>query len=203
MSQYMPASHQIARERQARLQRMAAHAVHDDGIDLRRKAKPPAAVPTSPVEQQQQEMAVPPPRRLTMREAIADWYMRHPPQEIEPEPHREPEPSIPSPVVHTVPTVSLNVREIICLVCDFYGASYLDMISQRRTQDITRLRHIAVYLSKTFTTFSFPHIGRQLGGRDHTTALHSYHKICKLLMVDTELQDEIAALRDMMTWRMA
>jgi chromosomal replication initiator protein len=53
---------------------------------------------------------------------------------------------------------------------------------------------VAVYLAKKLTRLSFPKIGRQFGGRDHTTIMHSVNKITALIAKDAELAATIALL---------
>ena len=59
-----------------------------------------------------------------------------------------------------------------------------DMVGTRRTQDIVLARQLAMYLSRELTSASLPCIGRAFGGKDHTTVLHSIHKIQKLIETD-------------------
>lgn len=73
----------------------------------------------------------------------------------------------------------------------FYGIDKIEFLSKRRTGNIARARQIAVYLCREMTLKSYPEIGRQLGGRDHTTALHGARKIQGLLVGDERLADEI------------
>jgi chromosomal replication initiator protein len=65
-------------------------------------------------------------------------------------------------------------------VAAFYNVGLLDLRSQRRTQPVTFYRQVAMYLAKELTTHSLPAIGRQFGGRDHTTVLHAWRKIAPL-----------------------
>lgn len=107
-----------------------------------------------------------------------------------PEPEPEPEPvpvhklvnELEEMWLHGRSTVNLTVREIQRLVCKKFGIDRLDIISSRRTAVVILPRQIAMYLCRTYTTRSMPDIGRQFGGRDHTTILHGYRKICRLLV---------------------
>lgn len=80
-------------------------------------------------------------------------------------------------------------------VCKYYGVTHIDLISNRRTARIVRARQVAMYLAKILTTRSFPEIGRQFGGKDHTTVLHAVNKIGVLLPADPQLATEIAHIR--------
>jgi Bacterial dnaA protein helix-turn-helix len=96
-----------------------------------------------------------------------------------------------------------SIRNIIRAVADAYGVPVVDILSQRRTrggpsskwQDIVTPRMVAAYLAKTMTLRSLPEIGRQFGGRDHTTILHSVRKIAARIAVDDEFRAKVEALR--------
>ena len=52
-----------------------------------------------------------------------------------------------------------------------------------------------MYLLRKELKASFPFIGRKLGGKDHTTAIHAYEKICKEIEKDESLGEEIGLIR--------
>ena len=83
---------------------------------------------------------------------------------------------------------------VVSAVARFYQTSLLDIESARRTKEIMRPRHIAMYLGRELTLRSSPEIGRQMGGRDHTTVLHGWRKIKALRAVDAALGAEIEAI---------
>jgi len=89
------------------------------------------------------------------------------------------------------PTISF-IQEI---VARSFGLTKIDLISQRRTQDIALPRQIAMYLAKTLTARSYPEIGRRTGGRDHTTVIHSVQKISARCVSDPEFAGKINALK--------
>lgn len=84
--------------------------------------------------------------------------------------------------------------EIIDCVCEYYRVSRNDLMSSRRTADLVMPRQIVCYLGRMLTGMSFPQMGRRLGGRDHTTALHGATKIGKQLETDSTLKDDIDVL---------
>ena len=69
------------------------------------------------------------------------------------------------------------------------------MLSQRRSRPLARPRQIAMYLSKQHTTNSLPDIGRKFSNRDHTTVIHAVKKVDELLKKDSEIRDNVAALK--------
>ena len=65
---------------------------------------------------------------------------------------------------------------------------------------MVRPRQIAMYLSKLLTPRSLPEIGRQFGGRDHTTVLHAVRKITGLVTTDATLSEEIELFESVCFW---
>ena len=72
-------------------------------------------------------------------------------------------------------TVDLIQRK----VAEYFEIRLSDMTAKNRSRNVAYPRHVAMYLSREMTPFSFPEIGEQFGGRDHTTILHAYEKIKK------------------------
>ena len=81
-------------------------------------------------------------------------------------------------------------------VAAHYGVSRRDLISDRRTQDIVRPRHVAMYLCKKLTLLSQPQIGRKFSGRDHTTVLHAVRKINAEMETDIHLRASVEMLTE-------
>lgn len=90
----------------------------------------------------------------------------------------------------------INHKHILKAVCDFYEISIEDIIMKNRKQEVAKPRQIAMFLMRTELQYSYPGIGDKLGGRDHTTALHAYEKINKLLEYDEKLSEEISYLKE-------
>lgn len=87
-----------------------------------------------------------------------------------------------------------RMSEIIDSVCSYYTVRQIDVVGSRRTGDIMLPRQISFYLCRRLTGLSFPQIGRRIGGRDHTTAMHSYNKIVQALDTDTLLMADVDAI---------
>ena len=78
--------------------------------------------------------------------------------------------------------ISTNERPItpeliLETTCDMYGFSIDDLVGKSRSRPLVTARQTAMYVMRQMTTFSFPAIGRQFGGRDHTTVMHAVAKI--------------------------
>ena len=89
-----------------------------------------------------------------------------------------------------------TIKNIQTLVSQKYGVTIMDMVSARRNKDIITPRHVAFYLVKSLTTFSYPVIGRYFGGRDHATIIHAVGKIEARMEVEPELRRDVQSLRE-------
>ena len=89
----------------------------------------------------------------------------------------------------------ITVEDIKRTVAEYYNIRITDMHSARRARSVARPRQVAMYLAKQLTPSSLPDIGRQFGGRDHTTVLYATRKIDDLLTIDQKLADDVASLR--------
>lgn len=90
-----------------------------------------------------------------------------------------------------------TIPNIIKFVAGYYGLKVSDIKSKRRTRDISVPRQIAMFLCREHTKSSLPEIGRQFGGKDHTTVIFSYKKISKLAKENKELQSSILEIIDL------
>lgn len=86
---------------------------------------------------------------------------------------------------------NINIPYIIDTVSKYYRISSKEIVSKTRTKEITFPRQIAMFLCRKYTSCSLPKIGREFGGRDHTTVLHSCDKIKRLLVDDITLNSTI------------
>ncbi len=85
-----------------------------------------------------------------------------------------------------------SIRAILGATSKHFGIAVVDILSARRTANIVLPRQIAYYFCKTMTLRSLPDIGRQLGGRDHTTILHGVRKIQHLIRSDWQVAYDVA-----------
>ncbi len=79
-----------------------------------------------------------------------------------------------------LPDASQNVIDIPTIqdcVCDYFSIQKKDLLGKRRDQKVVRPRQLAMYLCKEMTGASYPEIGSEFGGKDHTTVMHACRKI--------------------------
>jgi len=72
-------------------------------------------------------------------------------------------------------------------VCKFYGLHINDLLSKKRNKQLVYPRQVAMFLCRKMTDASFPLIGDQFGGRDHTTVMHGVDKIEKESLDNSDL----------------
>jgi len=77
-----------------------------------------------------------------------------------------------------------------------FGLREQDLKMRSNSKAIAFPRQIAMYLVKQLTSASLPEIGRQFGGKHHTTVLHSIHKIDTLRRSDKDLNRTLNKLLD-------
>lgn len=86
-------------------------------------------------------------------------------------------------------------KQIIDAVCTFYNINPDIVISSCRRKEVVKPRQIVMYLMREELDYSYPTIGSEVGGRDHTTAIHSVRKIEKMLSIDETIQQEINLIK--------
>ncbi len=72
---------------------------------------------------------------------------------------------------------ALTVEFVQKTVCEYFGLKVQEIKAKKRTRDIAFPRQIAMYLSKALTDSSLSEIGKNFGGKDHSTVIHA----CKLI----------------------
>jgi chromosomal replication initiator protein len=75
-----------------------------------------------------------------------------------------------------------------------FGVTHEELISPRRSQAVAYPRQVAMYLSRELTDASLPMIGKEFGGRDHTTVIHAKDKITKLIREDRSVYNLVQEL---------
>ncbi len=71
----------------------------------------------------------------------------------------------------------INTEYILSIVSNYFNLTSDEILSSKRTQEISYARHIAMYLMREFTGLSLPKIGKELGGRNHATILNGINNI--------------------------
>lgn len=85
----------------------------------------------------------------------------------------------------------INLPSILRIVADFFDASEESLVGKRRTASVALPRQVAMYIIRELTALSLKEIGAKFGGRDHTTVLHAYDKISRLMKEDKEFSNKV------------
>ena len=88
----------------------------------------------------------------------------------------------------------ISIPSIQKEVCSFYSISHAELVGNKRSQSIVYPRQIAMYLSRELTDMSLPAIGKEFGGRDHTTVMHAQAKIQKMMKEERDVFNQIQTL---------
>ena len=84
-----------------------------------------------------------------------------------------------------------KIDQVMQLVANTYNIGVEDLKSKKRSANISVPRQIAMYICRTVLEESFPKIGIEFGGKDHTTVMHSVDKIKKEIESNPILEMEI------------
>lgn len=103
-------------------------------------------------------------------------------------------PALPAEAPASKPTHHFIVKTIQRTVAARYDVRVLEMTSANREWRNARPRQIAMYLAKKITGQSLPWVGRQFGGRDHTTVLHAVRKVGRRASEDFVYGTELAVM---------
>lgn len=162
----------------ARRARMAAAAVPDHGIDLKRPKGRVISVERKPLPE------ISPPAVVRQfqpwRRQLAEDNEQLRSLFLQPE---------------TIYQRKITAEHIQRVVAREFGFTRDDLISARRQVPLVIPRHVAMYLVKVLTPKSLPEIGRRFGGRDHTTVLHAIRRMEEKIAVDTEFAKRVEELK--------
>jgi chromosomal replication initiator protein len=90
----------------------------------------------------------------------------------------------------------LSAKQIIERTARHFQVPIEDMLGPKRDKDIVVPRQIAMYILRSELHLSFPKIARELGRKDHTTAIHSVEKIEKESRIDDDIRTAIADIKE-------
>jgi len=89
-----------------------------------------------------------------------------------------------------------RIQEIVAL---HFHIKVEDLISKRRTRNVTVPRQLAMFLCRELTDWSLPKIGEFFGGRDHTTVIHAYEKVNRERQEDNKISSLLTELNSKIT----
>lgn len=92
------------------------------------------------------------------------------------------------------PAPSITVKLVTEAVSRHFGITERELTSYQRNKRVAWPRHVAVGLAARLTPYNLSRIGRALGGRDHSTVIHSQRRFADRLLNDPEAAAQIAAI---------
>ena len=107
-------------------------------------------------------------------------------------------PEVKNLIKHSVkPKKNISSKEVVKIVADFYNIDEASIYEKTRRKEIVKARQMVMYILREEFNVSYPLIGQKLGGKDHTTVIHSCEKIKNDLKKDPTLVSEVEQLRIM------
>ena len=91
----------------------------------------------------------------------------------------------------------ISVDEVVKVIASFYHLESDSVYEKTRRKEVVHVRQIVMYILREDFNLSFPLIGQKMGGKDHTTVIHSYEKIKQELETNTGLMSEIERIRSL------
>ena len=90
----------------------------------------------------------------------------------------------------------LTIDDILETVCNHFGVSQQNVFSKSRKRQLVQVRQISMYLAQKYTKMPASRIGQLIGGRDHSTVLHSCSAVEQRLKVDKAFMNEISSIEN-------
>ena len=95
------------------------------------------------------------------------------------------------------PKKNMAIKDVVKIVSEHYQLEESSIYEKTRKKEIVKARQVVMYLLREDFSVSYPLIGQKLGGKDHTTVIHSYLKIKADLKNDPQLLQELEQIRIM------
>ncbi|KKQ06332.1 MAG: Chromosomal replication initiator protein DnaA [Parcubacteria group bacterium GW2011_GWB1_36_5] len=95
------------------------------------------------------------------------------------------------------PKKNMAIKDVVKIVSEYYKLEESSVYEKTRKKEIVKARQVVMYLLREDFNVSYPLIGQKLGGKDHTTVIHSCLKIKKDLKNDPGLLQELEQMRIM------
>ncbi len=93
------------------------------------------------------------------------------------------------------PKKNVNIDDIIKIISEYYNIKKEAIYEKNRRREVVRARQVTMYLLREDFNVSYPLIGSKIGGKDHSTVIHSHLKIKEDLKTDPSLLQEIEKIR--------
>lgn len=98
---------------------------------------------------------------------------------------------------NTKPKKMVSAKDVIKTIADFYNIEEASIYEKTRRKEVVKPRQLIMYILREEFDVSYPSIGQKLGGRDHTTVIHSCEKIKGELKTNHLLVEELKQIKSM------
>jgi chromosomal replication initiator protein len=95
------------------------------------------------------------------------------------------------------PKKNVSVKDVVKIISDFYSIDESSVYEKTRRKEIVLARQMVMYILREDFNVSYPLIGQKLGGKDHTTVIHSFSKIKNDLKTNPQLSQDLEQIRSM------
>ncbi len=102
-----------------------------------------------------------------------------------------------SSLISTIKSKSITTKNIIDSVSSFFDVNIKDIVGKSRKKELVYPRQLTMYLMRKEVNSSYPTIGNELGGRDHTTAIHAFNKIAREINDNEKLKQDLDSIKQL------
>ena len=93
--------------------------------------------------------------------------------------------------INTGDQETVTPEAIVRSTCSYYSVSKEDLLGKNKRQELVRARQVCTYLMCEMLTLPLVTIGKEMGGRDHTTVIYSRDKIAELMRVNDRVAKDV------------
>jgi len=98
-------------------------------------------------------------------------------------------------VIASTKSKSMTCKNIIEAVCNYFDVPIKDLTGASRKKELVYPRQVSMYLMRKLLNSSYPTIGDELGGRDHTTAMHAFNKMLKEIEANEKTKRDVDSIK--------
>lgn len=91
---------------------------------------------------------------------------------------------------------AVTIERIQDVICEHFALEREDLLSPRRSAELTLPRHIGMYLSRTLLGAPSTHVARRFNRKDHSTVLHAARQVEAKMRQDQEIHDLVVRLTE-------
>ncbi|EKD79130.1 MAG: chromosomal replication initiation protein, partial [uncultured bacterium] len=90
---------------------------------------------------------------------------------------------------------AITAKQVLLAVAEYYAITVEALTGGSRKKELVMSRQIAMYIMRQEMSASYPTIGQELGGRDHTTAMHAFNKIQQDISANDKLAQDVTLIK--------